>query len=96
MLLTLLIASTLSAAPAREPVEPNTVPSSAATPGTVTLNSVAVPTTNGQPAAVPSKATRYCVVGTITGSRIPLKTCRTADEWIAMDGEIPTGRIVRR
>ncbi|QXT35348.1 hypothetical protein KV697_16645 [Sphingomonas sanguinis] len=82
MLLTLLIASTLSAAPAREPVEPNTV----------TLNTVAVATTDIQP----SKATRYCAVGQITGSRIPVKVCRTADEWIAKDGELPTGRIARR
>ena len=53
MLLTLLIASTLSAAPAHEPVEPNTI----------TLNTVAVATTGGQSAAVPSKTTRYCAVG---------------------------------
>ncbi len=86
MLLTLLIASTLSAAPAREPVEPNTV----------TLNTVAVATMGGQPSAVPSKTTRYCAVATLTGSRIPVKVCRTADEWIAMDGELPTGRIARR
>ncbi|WP_322964188.1 hypothetical protein [Sphingomonas fuzhouensis] len=86
MLLTLLIASTLSAAPAREPVEPNTV----------TLNTVAVATTGARPSAVPSKATRYCVIDAITGSRIRIKTCRTADEWIAMEGELPTGRIARR
>ncbi|HIV76887.1 hypothetical protein [Sphingomonas yabuuchiae] len=86
MLLTLLIASTLSAAPAREPVEPNTV----------TLNTVAVATTGTQPSIMPSKATRYCIIGEMTGSRIRLKTCRTADEWIATEGEIPTGRIARR
>jgi hypothetical protein len=86
MLLTLLIASTLSAAPAHEPVEPNTI----------TLNTVAVATTGGQSAAVPSKTTRYCAVGQITGSHIPVKVCRTADQWIAMDGELPTGRIARR
>jgi hypothetical protein len=86
MLLTLLIASTLSAAPAHEPVEPNIV----------TLNTVAVATTGGQPSAMPSKATRYCAVSQITGSRIPVKVCRTADQWIALDGELPTGRIARR
>ncbi|GAM00695.1 hypothetical protein [Sphingomonas parapaucimobilis] len=86
MLLTLLIASTLSAAPARETVE--------AAP--ITLNTVAVTTSGGAPSVMPSKATRYCVVAQITGSHLPVKVCRTAEDWIAMDGQIPTGRIARR
>lgn len=86
MLLTLLIASILSAAPARETVE--------AAP--ITLNTVAVTTSGGAPSVMPSKATRYCVVAQITGSHLPVKVCRTAEDWIAMDGQIPTGRIARR
>ncbi|MFN3775872.1 hypothetical protein [Sphingomonas parapaucimobilis] len=91
MLLTLLIASTLSAAPARETVEAAPI-----TPNAVTLNTVAVTTSGGAPSVMPSKATRYCVVAQITGSHLPVKVCRTAEDWIAMDGQIPTGRIARR
>ena len=91
MLLTLLIASTLSAAPARPAVEP-----APTTPNAVTLNTVAVRPSGAEPSGMPSKATRYCVVAQITGSHLPIKVCRTADDWIAMDGQIPTGRIARR
>ena len=87
MLLTLLIASTLSAAaPGREPM---------ALP-TVTLNTVAVTTEGGVSPATVSASTRYCVVETLTGSHIPTKICHTADEWIAREGQVPTGRIARR
>ncbi len=87
MLLTLLIASTLSAAaPGREPL---------ASP-TVTLNTVAVTAEGGASPAPVSASTRYCVVERLTGSRIPTKVCHTADEWIALEGHVPTGRIARR
>ena len=79
MLLTLLIASTLSAAPAHEPVEPNTI----------TLNTVAVATTGGQSAAVPSKTTRYCAVAQITGSRLLTRVCKTRDAWKHMGVIVP-------
>ena len=32
--------------------------------------------------AGPTKATRYCVVATFTGSHIEKKTCLTRDEWL--------------
>ena len=37
----------------------------------------------GSPAAEAGKAKKYCVMQTITGSRMPKKTCRTAEEWKA-------------
>ncbi|BCI70535.1 hypothetical protein SPKIRA_13650 [Sphingomonas paucimobilis] len=40
--------------------------------------------------------TRICVVDRVTGSNIPVKVCHTADEWIARDGAVPTGKIKRR
>ena len=45
---------------------------------------------------VPHGTTRYCVIDRITGSHIPVKLCRTADEWIAREGQVPTGRIKTR
>lgn len=33
--------------------------------------------------AAPPRAQRYCVKQAITGSRIPVKTCFTRDEWLA-------------
>lgn len=30
-----------------------------------------------------AKAKRYCVQNTITGSRLPQRTCQTRDEWLA-------------
>ncbi|WP_404371074.1 hypothetical protein AB5I39_03195 [Sphingomonas sp. MMS24-J45] len=33
-------------------------------------------------ARVVNPKTRYCVIETITGSRIPVKTCKTRDEWL--------------
>jgi hypothetical protein len=36
------------------------------------------------------KAKRYCVVDTLTGSRVQRKICRTRAEWIAHTGSDPT------
>lgn len=33
--------------------------------------------------------TKYCVVDSFTGSRVPRKICRTRDEWIAQQGVDP-------
>jgi hypothetical protein len=34
------------------------------------------------PAAAPARAEpRYCIVDTVTGSRIPTKVCKTRSEW---------------
>ncbi|HJO64226.1 MAG TPA: hypothetical protein QF469_02705, partial [Sphingomonas sanguinis] len=84
MLLSLLLTSALAA----------TSPVRDAPPTTVTLDTVAVVTRSGAaPAATP---TRYCIVEALTGTRIRTKVCHTADEWIASEGEVPTGRITRR
>jgi hypothetical protein len=40
-------------------------------------------TSGGAPAVDAAKAKKYCVMQTITGSRMPKKTCRTAEEWKA-------------
>lgn len=87
MLLTLMIASGLSAAvSASEPI----------TPPTVTIDAVAVTSAPGAPPPAMSSKTRYCVFDTLPASRIRMKICRTADEWIASEGQVPTGRIARR
>jgi hypothetical protein len=39
-------------------------------------------------AQVPS-TTKYCVVDTLTGSRVPRKQCRTRTDWIANRGFDP-------
>jgi hypothetical protein len=53
---------------ARAPVEPT---------NTTTL--AAVQAVNAKPVA----AKRYCVIDTMTGSRLPYKTCQTRDQWLA-------------
>jgi hypothetical protein len=35
------------------------------------------------PAVAKSEKTKYCVVSEITGSRMPRKTCKTRDQWLA-------------
>ncbi|WP_230482229.1 hypothetical protein [Sphingomonas sp. Leaf21] len=86
MLMTLMIATTLATATSgREPVA-SPVPS----PTAATI------VAERSPSPMASSATRYCVVDTLTGSRIPTRVCRTADEWIAREGAVPTGRIARR
>ena len=47
----------------------------------------AAPTTEAPQAAptgarVATSKTKYCIVDTVTGSRIPVKTCKTRGEWL--------------
>jgi hypothetical protein len=43
--------------------------------------------------AKPSRDTkRYCITDNVTGSRIPVKTCKTRKEWHAEGVEIPADR----
>ena len=35
------------------------------------------------PAARAAKPTRYCIVETFTGSRIPVKQCQSREDWLA-------------
>jgi hypothetical protein len=54
----------------------------AATTGPVTIRPQAegqVPATAAKPSA---KQTRYCVQSTNTGTRIPVRECRTRAEWL--------------
>ncbi len=30
-----------------------------------------------------SKPVRYCIVGQVTGSRLPIKECRSREDWLA-------------
>jgi len=59
-------------------------PALAAGPETATANVAsadgAVVANSVQAAAGPER--RYCVVDTITGSRLPHKTCKTRKEWL--------------
>ncbi|WP_343527973.1 hypothetical protein [Sphingomonas sp.] len=82
MLLSLLLASALSVA-AKDTVAP-------AAPVTQVGAPVAA-------AAVPGRApVRYCVITELTGSRLSRKICHTADEWIALEGAVPTPRGTAR
>jgi hypothetical protein len=42
----------------------------------------AAPATRATPAAEPTPQKKYCVVDTLTGSRIAHKTCKTREAWI--------------
>ena len=44
------------------------------------------------PSAGPSPQTRYCIVDTITGSRIAKRECKTRDAWMREDGFDPLNR----
>jgi hypothetical protein len=70
-------AGTLIAA-ASPAVARNDVPSAASTASTV-----AAASTETQVPAKASKAKRYCVEDTVTGSRLPRRSCRTREEWLA-------------
>ena len=39
-----------------------------------------------------SAATRYCVITSVTGTRIPVKTCKTRANWIADDDFDPLAK----
>lgn len=68
-----LVAMTLSlaAAPAAPDPRPAASPSAASAPAAAA---------EAQPAKLDRK--RYCVVDTITGSRLPRRQCRTRAEWL--------------
>jgi hypothetical protein len=86
MLISLLIASTLSSA------APD--PATAAAPVAPQPQAGRFVDAASVIASLPP-GTRLCVVDRLTGSRIPTKVCHTADEWIARDGVVPTGKIKR-
>jgi hypothetical protein len=45
--------------------------------------------TRATPAAEPTPQPKYCVVDTVTGSRIPQKICKTREAWMREDGFDP-------
>ena len=47
------------------------------------------PAARATPTAAPSTQTKYCVVDTVTGSRIPQKVCKTRAAWMREDGFDP-------
>jgi hypothetical protein len=59
--------------------------------GATTPAYAADPTTDApaKASAKVAKEKRYCVVDTLTGSRVPKKVCRTRAEWIAHSGSDP-------
>jgi hypothetical protein len=49
----------------------------------------AAPAANATSAAERSPQTKYCILDTITGSRIAKKVCKTRDAWMREDGFDP-------
>lgn len=49
----------------------------------------AAPPANATPTAAPSPQAKYCIVDTVTGSRIAKKVCKTRDAWMRDDGFDP-------
>lgn len=49
----------------------------------------AVPAANATPAVERSPNTKYCILDTVTGSRIAKKVCKTRDGWMREDGFDP-------
>lgn len=45
--------------------------------------------TKATPTAAPSPQTKYCIVDTVTGSRIAKRVCKTRDAWMREDGFDP-------
>jgi hypothetical protein len=54
----------------------------AATAHAETKPGASVPAASASTGAKPAKDRRYCVEGTITGSRLPHRDCRTRSEWL--------------
>lgn len=40
-----------------------------------------------------TKAKRYCVESEVTGSRVPMRVCKTRDQWLKEDGFDPIGQL---
>ena len=47
------------------------------------------PAARATPAAEPTTQKKYCIVDTITGSRIAQKICKTREAWMREDGFDP-------
>ncbi|HEX7850902.1 MAG TPA: hypothetical protein VF485_14325 [Sphingomonas sp.] len=52
----------------------------------------ATPAARATPTAEPTSQTKYCVVDTLTGSRIQKKICKTRAAWMREDGFDPLNR----
>jgi hypothetical protein len=64
------------------------VPGSAASTNTTTEAAMAASASESTAQAAPTKK-RYCVVQEVTGSRMPVKTCKSKEEWEALGVELP-------
>jgi len=49
----------------------------------------AVPAPRATPTAESTSQPKYCMVDTVTGSRIPQKVCKTREAWMREDGFDP-------
>jgi hypothetical protein len=49
----------------------------------------AAPAARATPTAEPTPQTKYCIVDTVTGSRIPQKVCKTREAWMRDEGFDP-------
>jgi hypothetical protein len=52
-------------------------------------DAAAAPAPQASPAAPAAKPARVCIVDTATGSRIPMKVCKTRTEWKAQGVDLP-------
>jgi hypothetical protein len=52
----------------------------------------AAPATRATPAAEATSQKKYCIVDTVTGSRITQKICKTREAWIRDEGFDPLDR----
>ncbi|WP_066816500.1 hypothetical protein [Sphingomonas mali] len=52
----------------------------------------AAPAARATPTAESTPQPKYCVVDTVTGSRIPQKVCKTREAWMREDGFDPLNR----
>jgi hypothetical protein len=66
------------------------------TPGMASRTNAGNETASAPGASAPTTAQpqekRYCIVDTITGSRVPVKVCKTRKEWQAEGVDITAGQ----
>ena len=60
--------------------------------GTGEGNVIANTPNSSAPSAATPREKRYCIVSEVTGSRLPIKVCKTRKEWEAEGVDIPSDR----
>ncbi|MEG3088606.1 hypothetical protein [Sphingomonas sp. PB4P5] len=78
MIKTVIFAVSGALIAATSPAFADTGRASAEPTANVTSNTAPAQTTSAKPVT----AKRYCVIDTVTGSRLPQKTCQTREQWL--------------